>query len=207
MYESPRYPGEVFLGGDSGRSVADLGQLPAESASGVLAGRGTDVEYTAFAAGRRGARLFLILLSFVALVWAFSPVEASTGATVLPPREASAGRRAVPGATENHPAPSRPAGARSHWVSTLRSGKRHAVFHVPVRQDSPNGDDTTSNDPDDDDDDDTSHDLRYESKTDHALVTFLVETVLCEIGHDAESAPAWTQIISSSVPAGQRLRC
>jgi hypothetical protein len=210
MYQSPLHTREALPGGDSEGSAADLCKgrgapvslLPPGVPVRSVAGGG----HTAAVLGCLGTRLFLRSLCFVAVIWAFIPSQASTAGSVVAHSEATRGDCAVHGAVANRPAPSR-AVARSNCLSTLRSGKHHAAFHKTAHPDSANGDDTTSNDPDDDDDDDTSNDLRDDGDNDEAITAFVDETVLCMIGLDDESAPTWTQNLSSPFPAGQRLRC
>jgi hypothetical protein len=207
---------EALLSGDSAGLLADLGTAPATcvlslgSVGPVLSAAG--VGCRTVVAGYLAARLSLIgLVYFVALIGALTLGQTSTAGSVAVPWKAlhadSAGRH---GAMANRPTPSRPA-ARSVRISTLRSGKRHAIFYVMVHSDSPNGDDTTSNDPDDDDDNDTSHDLTddddYDDDTDQAITASVREIVLGMIGHDAESMPPWTENLTSPFPARQRLRC
>jgi hypothetical protein len=204
MQKSPTHPKPVLLDGHSARSAAAVGQVSAPRASGVTT-RGAGARYTAGAVSCLDAGLLSVLLLFVPLIWAFIPVRATGGVKVLAPGQVPAGCNAD--TTAKCPASSRPVAARSNWISTLRSGKRHALFHVPVRPDSQNGDDTTSNDSDDDDDNDTSHDLSDDGEKEHAFAVFPQEEVLRKTGHDVEGAPVWTETLPSSFPAGQRLRC
>ena len=207
---------ETLLAGDSAGLLADLGTAPVSCVSSlgsvgpVLSAAG--VGCRTVAASYLGARLSLIGLVYcVVLIGAFTSGETSTAGSVAVPWQALHGDSAAGhGATANRPTPSRPA-ARSVRVSTLRSGKRHAIFYVMAHSDSPNGDDTTSNEPDDDDDNDTSHDLTDDDydddDTDQAITSPVREIVLGMIGRDAESMPAWTENLTSPFPARQRLRC
>jgi hypothetical protein len=204
MQNRPTNKKAVLLDGHSARSAAAVGRVSAPGASGVTT-RGAGARHTAGAVSCLDAGLLSVLLLFVALIWAFIPVGATGGVNVLAPGQAPAG--CTCDTTANCPASSRPVAARSNWISTLRSGKRHALFHVAVRTDSPAGDDTTSNDSDDDDDNDTSHDLSDDGEKEHAFAAFPQAEVLCKTGHDVEGAPVWTETLPSSFPAGQRLRC
>jgi hypothetical protein len=216
MYKGAPDRRELPLARDSDGLLADFSTAPATCVSSlgsigpVLSAAG--VGCRTVAAGNLGARLSLIgLVYFVVLIGAFTSGQTSTAGSVAVPWTAlhgdSAGRH---GATADRPTPSRPA-ARSVRVSTLRSGKRHAIFYVMVHSDSPNGDDTTSNEPDDDDDNDTSHDLTGDDydddDTDQAITASVREIVLGMIGHDAEFMPPWTENLTSPFPARQRLRC
>jgi hypothetical protein len=216
MYQGAPDRKDLPLARDSGGLLTDFGTAPATSVSSLGSlgpgERPASVGRNLVTVGYLGARLSLIgLVYFVVLIGAFTSGQTSTAGSVAVPWKAlngdSAGRH---GATANRPTPSRPA-ARSVRVSTLRSGKRHAIFYVMVHSDSPNGDDTTSNDPDDDDDNDTSHDHTDDDydddDTDQAITASVQEIVLGMIGHDAESMPAWTENLTSPFPARQRLRC
>jgi hypothetical protein len=204
MYQSSLHTRETLLGGDSARSAADLGT--AAWVTSVPSRRAIGARDTVITLLWLTPRAFLILLSFSSLIWPLTPNRASATGPIVAQALAFCGFSAMSGPTANRPATTG-LDVQSTRVSTLRSGKRHTMHPVMVHNDGTNGDDTTSNNPDDDDDDDTSHDLDDDSETDQAITAFFIESVLYKIGHDADSAPAWTDTFPSHFPAGQRLRC
>jgi hypothetical protein len=206
MYQSPPHTREALLGGDSPRSAADLGQNRAASVSGVPSRTASGVGDPVITLVWLTSRPFLIFLSFLALIWPFTPYWVSAAGPIVAPVLAFSGSSVMSDPTTNRPA-TFGLDVQSNRVSTLRSGKRHTMHHVVVHQDGPNGDDTTSNDPDDDDDNDTSHDLVDDSDTDLAFTAFFIERALYKIAHDVDSALAWTETLPSHSHAGQRLRC
>jgi hypothetical protein len=166
--------------------------------------RASVFERTAVALTSRWARLvFVLLLYSVAPFEHFAPVHAQTAA-----RDVSA-PNARHDLTKAQPAQATPcAEFEYHRVSTLRSGKRHALFYAIMHRDSPNGDDTTSNDPDDDDDNDSSHDLRFDSDTDQPIIAMSREAFPSLDTLIVEIATCWPEFPSyPSIPAGVRLLC
>jgi hypothetical protein len=166
--------------------------------------RSSVFERTTVALPSRCARLVFVLLLYVAAPFGyFAPVHAQTAAQEV---FAANARHDLTKAQPARAASS--AEFECHRVSTLRSGKRHALFYAIMHRDSPNGDDTTSNDPDDDDDNDSSHDLRFDSDTDQPIIAMSGEVFPSLDTLIVEIATCWPEFPSyPSIPAGVRLLC
>ena len=120
-----------------------VGRLLVLRLAGSIA-RSAVFERTTVALTSRCARLvFVLLLYSVAPFGDFAPVHAQSAARgELAPNAGRDETNVQPTRAALHVASC--AELECHRVSTLRSGKRHALFYAIMHRDSPNGDDTTS---------------------------------------------------------------